>query len=49
MGKFWREKWIGKKAYYFGFFSKGDIRFGLSVGNKSAQLDLFVFTIGYME
>lgn len=47
--RFWREKWIGNYAFYCGLLSKGDIRFGISVGNQNAQIDLFNFTFGYMK
>lgn len=49
MRKFWVEKWIGKYSFYFGLFSKGDSRLGLSIGNQEAQINLLFITFGYMK
>ena len=49
MDKVWKEKWIGNYAFYFGLFSKGDIRLGLSIGNKETNIDLFKLTFGFMK
>ncbi len=49
MSKFWIEKWIGKYAFYFGLFPKGDIRLGISIGNQEAQVNLLFITFGYMK
>lgn len=47
--RFWKETYIGKYALYCGFFSKGDWRLGVSLGNENGNVDLFNFTLGYMK
>jgi hypothetical protein len=46
---FWKEKYKGEYAFYFGLFSKGDIRLGLTVGNQWTSVDLLFFTFGFMK
>lgn len=48
-GRFWKEKYIGDYAFYCGFLSKKDIRFGISIGNENSTIDLFRFTFGFMK
>jgi hypothetical protein len=46
---FWKETWIGNYTFYFGLFSKGDWRLGVSIGNECSSVDLFRITFGFMK
>ncbi|MEM4994840.1 hypothetical protein WKH56_19960 [Priestia sp. SB1] len=49
MGRKWWEKWIGDTCFYCGFFGAGDVRVGVSIGNKEGSIDLLIFTVGFMR
>lgn len=43
----WKEWFTDSCTFYIGWLSKGDIRLGLTIGNKEGSVDLFVITLGY--
>lgn len=49
MNKFWKEKYIGDYTFYFGSFHKGDMRIGITLGNRESCIDLLFVTFGFMK
>jgi hypothetical protein len=49
MFELWKDVYIGKYTFYCGFFTKGDFRLGISIGNECSSVDLLIFTFGFMK
>jgi hypothetical protein len=49
LNRHWWEKTFLNCAFYCGFFTKGDIRLGGTLGNKESHIDLLFFTFGFMR
>ena len=45
--KHWKEWFNDNISIYIGSLTKGDVRLGISLGNKTGSVDLFVITFGY--
>lgn len=49
MTKYWKEKEFGNYVFYCGMFTKGDLRLGITLGNKESSIDLLFFTVGFQK
>lgn len=49
MNKYWKEKRFGDYVFYCGMFTKGDMRLGITLGNKESSVDILFFTVGFQK